>query len=180
MAASSKMIVAKPKSRPENGKGYDPAEVDQVLLQLAANGGVLKTTWEQTGVSMTTLSKWKNKTHIKRYNELLQSHGNDLKNRTLATARSRIGEIDATQRKYILELDRMVEAGDLSVADASKALDALTRAKKAEHEAIASMEQRPQVVQVEHNASGALKRLASAGLLVMPEVIEATAEEITE
>lgn len=178
--AKSDVIVKTPKSRPENGKGYDPAEVDQVLLQLAANGGVLKKTWEQTGVSMTTLSKWKNKTHVDRYNELLRSHGNELKNRTLATARARIGEIDATQRKYILHLDELVEAGDLTVADASKALDALTRAKKAEHEAVASMEQRPQIVQVEHNASGAMKRLASAGLLRLPEVIEATAEEIAE
>jgi polyhydroxyalkanoate synthesis regulator phasin len=177
---AAKAIVKAPNKPPENGKAYDPAEVDQVLLQLAANGGVLKKTMEQTGVSMTTLSKWKNKTHIERYNELCRSHGNELKIRTLASARERIGEIDATQRKYILELDRMVEAGDLTVGDASKALDALTRAKKAEHEAVASMEQRPQIIQVEHNASGAMKRLAAAGMLRLPEVVEATAEEITE
>lgn len=176
---SEELIVREPK-RPDKGKRYESGEVDQILLQLAANGGKLKPTSEQTGVSMTTLSKWKNKTHVARYNELLRSHGNDLKIRTLAIARERLGEIDATQRKFLVKLDDMVEEGELSAADAAKALDALTRAKKAEHEAIASMENRPTVVTVEHNASGVLKRLSAAGLLRLPEVVEATAEEIRD
>lgn len=171
------MIVRKP-DKVSKGKRYSNSEVDQILLQLAANGGKLKPTMEQTGVSMTTLSKWKQDKYIERYNELLKSHGNDLKARTLAVARERLGEIDATQRKFIIRLDAMVEAGDISPTDASKALDALTRAKKAEHEAIASMENRPTVISVEHNGAGPLERLAKAGLIVIPEVIEATAEEI--
>ncbi len=173
--------IAKNIERPKQGQKYSPAQVDQILLQLIENGGVLKKTHEQTGVSMTTLSKWRSETHVERYNELLRSHGNELKVRSMAVARQRIQEFDATQKQFLDRLEQMAEDPDLSPGDASKAMDALTRAKKAEHEALASMENRPTIVQHEFNADRTLDTLRKLGMPIPKiEVVEATAEEIAE